>query len=138
LQSPQKRTQEQYQTLTMPVPSQIPQAVAEDHAAFPFDGSSPFDSTLPRKRWAPPGWDVSTTITSHGLKASEIVVVDNWACQNHRQRYPEVEAIVQMFFRVCAVVLNIIVLIIVCVLDTNLANIMPVKRLYGVVGSSRE
>jgi hypothetical protein len=106
---------------------------AEDHAAFPFDGSSPFDSTSPRKRWVPPGWDVNTTITSHGLKPSEIAVVDSSRCQNHRQRYPEVEAIVQMFFRVCAVILNIIVLIIVCLLDTNLDNIMPVKKLYGVV-----
>lgn len=101
--------------------------------ATPLDLVSPFDCTSPRKRWVPPGWEFNTTITSHGLNASEIVVVDNCRCQNHRQRYPEVEAIIQMFFRVCAIILNVIVLIIVRILDTNLQTLLQVNRLYGGV-----
>ncbi|KAF2447320.1 hypothetical protein P171DRAFT_483361 [Karstenula rhodostoma CBS 690.94] len=104
--------------------------------ATPFDTVSPFDRTSPRKRWVPPGWELSTTITSHGLKASEIVVVDSCPCQNHRQRYPEVEAIIQMFFRVCAIILNVIVLIIVRILDTDLQTLLQVHKLYGGIGFS--
>ncbi|OAG06958.1 uncharacterized protein CC84DRAFT_1174853 [Paraphaeosphaeria sporulosa] len=104
--------------------------------ATPFDVVSPFDCTSPRKRWAPPGWELNTTITSHGLKASEIVLVDNCRCQDHRQRYPEVEAIIQMFFRVCAIILNVIVLIIVRILDTDLQTLLQVNRLYGGIAFS--
>ncbi|KAL5405873.1 hypothetical protein PMIN04_012219 [Paraphaeosphaeria minitans] len=110
--------------------------VSRFETATPFDDVSPFDSTSPRKRWAQPGWELNTTITSHGLKASEIVVVDSCRCQNHRQRYPEVEAIIQMFFRVCAIILNIVVLIIVRILDTDLQTLLEVNKLYGGIAFS--
>lgn len=95
---------------------------------FDFDTASP-----PCKRWAPPGWELSTSITSHGLRASEIVVVDGCRCQTHRQRYPEVEAIIQMFFRVWGIVLGVVVLIIVRLLDTQSQEVVMVERLYGGV-----
>lgn len=95
------------------------------------------DPFSPRKRYVPPGFSVHTTITSRGFKAEELRNIDTSKCQSHRQRYPEVEAIVQMFFRTCAIILNISVLIIVRILDTNLYNMIAVKKLYGVVSSFR-
>lgn len=100
---------------------------AANGVAFPAEISSP------RKRWAPPGYEVSTTITSRGYQPVEHRYAHNSKCQNHRQRYPEVEAIVQMFFRFCAIVFNVSILIIVCILDSDLENLMAVKRLYGAV-----
>ncbi|KAJ4356177.1 uncharacterized protein N0V89_004207 [Didymosphaeria variabile] len=122
----------------MSTSARISRDASRDRAHSTLDASSLFDSDSPwpRKRFVPPGWEVTTAITSHGLKAQEIKVVDDCKCQDHRQRYPEVEAIVQMFFRVCAIILNISVLIIVCILDTNLEQFMTVKVLYGVVGYS--
>lgn len=91
------------------------------------------EPTSPKKRFVPPGYDVSTMITANGYQAAELVNIDNSKCKDHRQRYPEVEAIVQMFFRVCSIILNVAVLIIVRILDTNLDTVMAVKKLYGVV-----
>ena len=95
------------------------------------------DSFVPKRRNAPEGYDVSTTITAHGLQAEDLVKLDKSKCQNHRQRFPEVEAVLQLFFRLCVIVLNVTVLIIVRILDTGLDRFIRVQKLYWVVCSFR-
>jgi len=60
----------------------------------------------------------------------EIVSTRSCKCENHRQRYPEIEAILQLFFRICGFVLSVATLIIVRVLDQGIGAAIVAKYIY--------
>ncbi|KAF1977844.1 hypothetical protein BU23DRAFT_550518 [Bimuria novae-zelandiae CBS 107.79] len=103
----------------------------------PSSPTSPPESVLRRKKpFVPPGFAVSTTITSHGYQAGELHLLEDIKCHDHRQRYPEVEALVQMFFRIGAILLDLSVLIAVGILDAKSDVFTTAKTVYAVVSMS--
>ena len=81
----------------------------------------------------PPGCEFTTTVTSCGYQPGQSSGAYDCKCQSHRQRYPDAEAILQIIFRACAIILNVGVLVILGILGTNPYTEMVVKKFYGAV-----